>query len=127
MFYFIQATDRELPDKWFDQFPSSTQVNLPDRLYKTIECHIINNQTDDLSFLLYSGQSIQELETERLFNKSEISSDIIFYFNHEYGFIESSHSCLDDIINIFKTLISHASSNCNNSERLIIFLEGDDV
>lgn len=106
IYYFIQCPDIfSFPTDWFSRLKSSLQVILPDRLYKTTECFIVKNGKDEF-FWMHSGSIDKELRGKKLFTRVDIASGVKFYFDHEYGFIESDIPRLDDAVQIFQKLLS---------------------
>lgn len=115
-YYFISKcseNSEEFSQNWFNRIPSTEEIIIPDRLYKTIDRAII--QCKKACFVMHIGQVDTELTKQKKYKVVSICSGIKFYFDDEYGFIESNSNQFDTVVEIFDKLIS------TEPERRIIF------
>jgi hypothetical protein len=107
-YYFIDTSYNNTPltIKWFTKLKSNKQVTISDKLYNTICCVSVNIK---IKYILYTAKVEQELDAQKTYNVFNISPNITFYFDKEYGFIESKFDNPDLIIDIYNKLLTNTS------------------
>jgi len=105
-YYFISTYPKDsksFKDNWQSQIVPTKEVTIPDRLYQTISCSQIKGKEN---FILYVGRIEKNLKKKKTYKTASISPTITFYFDQQYGFIETEEDQFDTAVHIFNKLLT---------------------
>jgi hypothetical protein len=121
VYYFIHGTT--LKSGWFKQLPSEKTVEIPDRLYKMVEEVDVRMSYDEagppVNFTMLTAEHRSDLRKIKKFHTVEVDEGLRFFFDDEYGFLESEKPRPLDAMHVFERLLNHRGAP------FIFFLEGD--